>query len=242
MDLEFVGQQLKAAYQNVVPRYRRDDEIEVQTPNHRRLWTMLRSICLSFPIPTTVLDAGCGTGRYFHCLENVKHLIGVDVSPEMLKAAEDPVLSEQITVPRIDLTCQNIFRASFAPATFDFIYSLGMFGNGCPVTTQICERYFSWLKPGGKLFFDALSVTNLPLRIRLRHSARRLTCAVLPARLKRRLDERQARMPLFALTCSALAALMQTTPFADFHISTHTPESRLWGGVRLECLALKPAD
>ena len=242
MDLELVGQQLKAAYHNVVLRYRQDDETEVQTPNHRRLWTMLRSICLSFPTPTTVLDAGCGTGRYFHCLENVKHLVGVDVSPDMLKAAEDPVLSQQITVRRIDLSCENIFRASFAPATFDFIYSLGMFGNGCPVTTQICERFFAWLKPGGKLFFDALSVTNLPLRLRLRHSARRLTRAVLPARMKRRLDERQARLPLFALTRSALAAVMQTTPFTDFHISTQTSESSLWGGIRLECLALKQTD
>jgi SAM-dependent methyltransferase len=242
MDLDLVGQQLKAAYRDVVPRYRRDDEIEVQTSHHRRLWTILRSICLSFPIPTTVLDAGCGTGRYFHCLENVEHLIGVDVSPDMLKAAANPVLSNQVTVQRIELICQNIFHAPFAPSTFDFIYSLGMFGNGCPVTTQICEHFFAWLKPGGKLFFDALSVTDLPLRIRMRHKARRFTCAILPARMKRHLDERQARLPLFALTHSALGAVMQTTPFTDFHISTQTAESPLWGGGRLECLAQKPTD
>ncbi len=34
-----------------------------------------------------VLDAGCGTGRHFHCLQHVRLLVGVDISAEMLRAA-----------------------------------------------------------------------------------------------------------------------------------------------------------
>lgn len=241
MDLDLVGQQLKEAYRSAVPRYRQDDEREVQTPNHRRLWTMLRAICLSFPGPITVLDAGCGTGRYFHCLENVKHLIGVDVSPDMLKAAERPVRAEQVKAARMELICENIFQASFPPGTFDFVYSLGMFGNGCPVTATICQRFFEWLKPGGKLFFDALSITDLPRRVRMRSAARKVACAVLPTRFRDRFEKRRARMPLFAFSRSDLVDVMAHTPFADFSISSQSSASRLWGGMRLECLALKGA-
>jgi SAM-dependent methyltransferase len=240
MDVQTVGEQLKAAYRAVMPRYRQDDEIEVRSANHRRLWLILRSICESFPRPTTVLDVGCGTGRYFHCLENVQHLVGLDVSPEMLAAAESPVLAESVSIPRVELMCQNVFDASFAPETFDFIYSLGMFGHGCPVTAEICERFWTWLKRGGKLFFDVLSIGRLPLRVQLRRTAGRMIYPVLPPPIKRRMDARKSRVPLCALTRAELEAVMRSTNFADFHISSKTCESPLWDGVHLECLALKP--
>lgn len=239
MDQELVSEQLKAEYRHVTPRYRRDDEVEVQSANHRRLWNILRSVCLSFPSPITVLDAGCGTGRYFHCLENVEHLIGLDVSPDMLKAAETPVLEEDIKVPRIDLVCENIFRVSFASGTFEFIYSLGMFGHGCPVTIEICERFFQWLKPGGKLFFDALSAVDLPLKVRARTALRRLLYPALPKPLQRRWDRRKPRLPLFALSRSDLEIILQSTSFSDVHISRQTCDSPLWNGIHLECLAVK---
>jgi ubiquinone/menaquinone biosynthesis C-methylase UbiE len=239
MDLEAVGEQLKVAYRNVTPRYRLDDEIEVGSPNHRRLWRMLRGICLSFPFPIAVLDAGCGTGRYFHCLENVEGLIGIDVSPDMLHEAERPVMKEQISAERTELVCENIFRALFPPNSFHLIYSLGMFGNGCPVTPEIVGRFFNWLQPGGKLFFDVLSVGSLPLRVKLRRAARRLAYPWLPSPVKRRLDQREARLPLFALTKSDLEEIMLLSRFKDFHISKQDCDSPLWDGKHLECLAIK---
>jgi SAM-dependent methyltransferase len=239
MDLNVVGEHLKTAYRAIVPRYRRDDEIEVRSSNHRRLWIILRSICQSFPMPVAVLDAGCGTGRYFHCLDNVQRLVGLDVSPEMLAAAENPVLAESINIPRVELVCTNIFDAVFPPDTFDFIYSLGMFGHGCPVTAAICESFCRWLKPGGKLFFDALSVGQLPLRIVLRRTAGRVAYPLLPPPLKRRMDQRKSQVPLCALRRPELEDVMHSTSFTDFHISSETCESPLWDGIHLECLALK---
>ena len=234
-----MAEQLRAAYRGAVPRYRQDDESEVQSRHHRRLWTILRSICLSFPFPIAVLDAGCGTGRYFHCLENVDRLIGLDVSPDMLKGARDPVLGEQVSARRIDLICDNIFHSAFPPGAFDFIYSLGMFGNGCPVTSDICERFFTWLKAGGKLFFDVLSVVHLPWRIQMRRSARNIAYPLFPPRIRRRLDQRAARMPLCALTRSDLEEIMGVTSFSEFDISVHRDGSPRWGGAHLECLAVK---
>ena len=65
---------VKAGYREITSQYRRDDEIEVRTENHRRLAATLKRICASFREPIHVLDLGCGTGRYFHCLQNVAHL------------------------------------------------------------------------------------------------------------------------------------------------------------------------
>lgn len=240
VDVETIAEQLRTAYRRIVPRYRRDDELEVQSSNHRRLWALLRGICLSFPFPITVLEAGCGTGRYFHCLENVEQLVGLDVSPEMLEGAENPVLREHISIGRVSLVCENVFRATFAPGTFDFIYSLGMFGNGCPMTPEIGERFFRWLRGGGKLFFDVLSSANLPFQVQMRQRARRIAYPFLPPRIRRRLDRRQARMPLCALSGIELNAIMGLTPFDEFYISIQTDAPTRWGGAHLECLAVKP--
>ncbi len=200
---------------------------------------MLRNICLSFPFPITVLEAGCGTGRYFHCLENVEQLVGVDVSPDMLRGAENPVRREHVSIGRIELICENIFEATFAPGTFDFIYSLGMFGNGCPITSEVGQRFFNWLRGGGKLFFDVLSAGNLPLRIQMRRRARRIAYPLLPPRIRRRLDQRQARMPLCALNGTELDRIMRLTPFDEFYISIQQDVPTRWGGAHLECLAVK---
>jgi SAM-dependent methyltransferase len=240
VDVETIAEQLRTAYRRVVPRYRRDDELEVQSSNHRRLWAILRSVCLSFPFPITVLEAGCGTGRYFHCLQNVERLVGLDVSPDMLEGAANPVLREHVSVGHIDLVCENVFRTTFPPGTFDFIYSLGMFGNGCPMTPEIGERFFRWLRGGGKLFFDVLSSANLPFRVQMRHRARRIAYPLLPPRMRRRLDRRQARMPLCALNGAELNAIMGRTPFDEFYISIQTDGPTRWGGAHLECLAVKP--
>src|SRR5687768_8442558 len=94
---------LKAGYGAQARQYRQDDEIEVTTEHHRHLRGILELLSGSFDHPIRVLDAGCGTGRYFHCVRNATELVGLDLCPEMLDAARAPVLAQDVTVPKISL-------------------------------------------------------------------------------------------------------------------------------------------
>ena len=87
MDLRLAEQNLRGSYREQCTTYRKDDEIEVTTPHHQRLRKVLGELTASFGQPISVLEAGCGTGRYFHCLHNVDRLVGLDISPDMLAAA-----------------------------------------------------------------------------------------------------------------------------------------------------------
>lgn len=240
MDFAFVAEQIRTCYQDVSAQYRRDDEIEITTQNFRHLSDNLKKLSSSFGHPIDVLDAGCGTGRSFHCLQNVRRLVGCDLSPDMLAAAENPVKSKEISAESIQLRCGDIHRSIFPPASFNLIYSLGMFGNGCPVTVELVNNFYDWLAPGGHLFFNVIGMATLARTTRLRKKMRKLVYPILPRRLKTVLDEREMRMPFFGLTLKQLDAIMRQTRFPDFATSEHICDSPLWQGVHLECLAVKP--
>jgi SAM-dependent methyltransferase len=239
MNLQQVEERIRADYRQATAQYRRDDEIEIKTANHRRLCGLLGRICSSFQRPITVLDVGCGTGRYFHCLDNVEHLTGLDVSEDMLAAAAEPVLKEEITARQITLLRGNAYLADFAPRSFDFIYSLGMFGHGSPVTAQICDNFYRWLKPSGKLLFNVVDVAGLPWCYRTRRRLKAFIYPLLTKHMRRSLDERAQRSPFFALTKLELLRVMAHTKFAEFSVASHGCESPLWNGRHLECLAAK---
>jgi len=162
MNYSEVEERIKAGYREATAQYRLDDEVEVQSENHRRLAHTLKRLCHSFPHAITALDVGCGTGRYFHCLENVFHLTGMDISEEMLAAAANPVRHEEVTVTETELIRGNVYLASFPAESFDFIYSLGMFGHGCPVTIQIGNKFHDWLKPGEFCFLTSWTLPDCP--------------------------------------------------------------------------------
>src|SRR5262245_35660420 len=130
MNYHEVEERIKAGYREVTAQYRLDDEVEVQSENHHRLSETLKHLCHSFPYPITALDVGCGTGRYFHCLENVTHLTGIDISEQMLAAAANPVRQQEITITETVLIRGNAYLVPFPPNSFELIYSLGMFGHG----------------------------------------------------------------------------------------------------------------
>jgi len=239
MNYEAVEETIKAGYREITPQYRRDDEIEVTTENHRRVSGRLREICRSFPHPARALEAGCGTGRYFHCLTNVRELVGLDICDDMLRAAGNPVRQDQISTQHIRLVCQNVYLMTFPPGYFDFIYSLGMFGNGCPVTVELCNRFHDWLAPGGKLLFNTVDIAGLPLWYRARRQARGMVYPLLNRRWKSVLDDRAARHPFFGLSKRELATILGKTRFSRFEVKSHVCRSPLWTGRHLECLAIR---
>ena len=230
---------LKTGYANQAQQYRQDDEIEVTTGHHEHLRAVLESLSGSFDHTIRVLDAGCGTGRYFHCIRNASELIGLDFCPQMLDAARSPVMNEQVTIPRISFICTNIFQASFAPGAFDLIYSIGMFALGCPISSALCRKFHDWLAPGGRLFFNVTDRDGKPASKQARQSIRRIVYRFAPRRIKAALDRRSRHPEECALTRPELLALMSETPFAGYRVISQPCLSPLWHGRHLECVAWK---
>lgn len=239
MNFEEVGDSLKASYAKVAARYRCDDEIEVTTEHHRHLKSILYRMSSSFGRPITTLDAGCGTGRYFNCLKHVERLVGLDLSEEMLKIAENPVRKNDITIGVIELKCGNIYLQDFPSESFDLIYSLGMFGYGCPVSVEVCNKFYDWLAPGGKLFFDTVDIATVPWHRRVRQRIRAGIYPLLPQRGKKMLDKRAGGAPFFGLAKKDLERIMHATRFSNISVSSQVCHSPLWRGVHLECSASK---
>ncbi|HYG22947.1 MAG TPA: class I SAM-dependent methyltransferase [Verrucomicrobiae bacterium] len=239
MNYEAVAETIRSGYREVTPQYRRDDEIEVTTRNHAHISGILRKLCVSFDRPIRALDVGCGTGRYFHCLTNVQQLLGIDITEEMLRAAEHPVREDEVTIPEIRLVCANFYLTEFPPGAFDLIYSLGMFGNGCPVTTAVCNRFHKWLAPGGKLFFNTVDVAGMPASYRIKRQIRGVAYPFLPPKTKARLDERAARHPFYGMSRRELASVLKQSQFKNFEVTSNFCESPLWNGRHLECIASK---
>src|SRR5262249_55459762 len=178
-------------------------------------------LCRSFPHPITVLDVGCGTGRYFHCLKNVSLLTGIDISEQMLAAAANPVRQQEITVAETVLMRENAYLVSFPASSFDLIYSLGTFGHGCPVTVHIANRFYDWLKPGGILFFDVVDFDGLPWWYRARRRARGWLYPLLSRTLKQVLDRREERSPFFGLTKWQLEQILRKTRLSKFSVKSY---------------------
>jgi SAM-dependent methyltransferase len=230
---------MKQAYSQAVRQYREDDERDVLGKDHQKVASILTKISSSFDHPISVLDAGCGTGRYFHCLKNTARLIGMDVSDEMLDAARNPVKSEEISARQIDLIRGNLYTVSFPAFSFDLIFSIGMFGNGCPVTVELCNKLYDWLKPGGYLFFDTLDFESVPWPVRLRKRARQTIYSLLPERMQNAWDEKSGWLPFFITSQKHLGRILKASKFRQSLVSSIPHQLTTGSGRKLECLAVK---
>ena len=97
-----------------------------------------------------VLDIGCGTGRYFCSVQCNGLLTGIDPSPYMLKMAEVPRTGGRYN--EADLICAGVDDAEFRHGTFDFIYSIGTLGEHIPLTVDVVNKIYSWLKHEASAF------------------------------------------------------------------------------------------
>lgn len=237
--------QLADGYDGCAARYRHDDEIESRTPAHRRIGSKLRRICDSFARPIRILEIGCGTGRYFHWLRNAQLLVGVDLSAEMLRHAQHPLRAEKVTAAEIRLLQGNVYEMDFERESFEFIYSLGVFGYGAEMTAELGGRLHDWLAPGGRLFFDAIerpSTTGLTFAGRCRHHARYHVLPWLPGFIKSRLARKARGIPVIRHTRGSIAAAISSAGFDEIAIASVPCRSPLWNGVHVECTARKPVS
>jgi len=233
-------QRIAAKVRNVIDQdyskyYRDADEVEVQSDNHEHFCRRLRQISSSFGYGISALDLGCGTGRYFHCLRNVDRLTAVDVSIDMLMQARAPVKRELINIGRIDLICANVLDIQL-PVQFDFVYSIGVFGEHAPWDLRTCNRLFDFLKPGGKLFCTVVDVFSIyPYMTKKRRVAEAINLC-LPSLWKGKLRE---RLRTFYMTERELKAIFNKSKFGNYEIRRHVSNARLWKGAHYECMATK---
>ena len=230
---------LQDTYRKAAAEYRRDDEIEVRTDHHCWIWKTLADLSSSFEREISTLDAGCGTGRHFHCLKTVKRLVGLDLSPEMLRAARVPIRTELISAKEVELICGDVHKVTFPSRSFDLIYSLGMFGYGCELTVEVLNKFHDWLSPEGILLIDVSDSSGVLRSVRFRAALRKFAYPMLPAVAQRRIDKRRQGVPFSPVSRKELARLLRQSAFPDWEIYRRPYHSPCWSVDKLECIAAR---
>jgi SAM-dependent methyltransferase len=237
MNYQRVGNEAKLVLDEAYSaRYRESDESEIASESYKRVCKIIADISCSFDYRISVLDLGCGTGRYFHCLQHVERLVGVDIALNMLKHARNPVKSDKISADHVNLICANIFDLHISPDSFDFIYSVGILGELAPFDLYICNKLFSLLKPGGKLFFTAVDVSSKFEAMTLKRRIAERVCPLLPSVWKGKLRE---RLKTFYITNKELRGILEKSKFTQYELFRHVSTSPLWIGAHFECIATK---
>jgi SAM-dependent methyltransferase len=222
-------------------RYREHDEAALAKGGSKRHYCeILERLTKSFGRKIDVLDAGCGTGRYFQCLRNVRRLVGVDISEPMIEEARNPVALGRLDVESIDLQVGDVSALNLEPASFDFICSLGVIGEFTPVDAALLETFASLLKDGGILFFTAVdthSRTAVPDRNAslLRRAIRRLFPYLAPS-VREALNKRLA--PHY-LSRNELTKRLAASPFASFETARYQHPPGGWPGAHLDTVAYR---
>ena len=111
------------------------------------------------PANSTILDAGCGTGRY--ATELAKRgfqVCGVDRSAELVAIARN---REQGAVIRPEFLITDLLEASF-PSLFDAVLCRGVLNDFVEdgERSPIFRKFATWLRPGGILIFDVREWTK----------------------------------------------------------------------------------
>jgi SAM-dependent methyltransferase len=143
-------QHAETYYSQTAASYRRDDEVAKDAESHAGKCRIIRDLTQRFSRPIRLLDLGCGTGRYFHCVRNVEWLVGVDTSEHMLAHARTPVGDHP---GRITLIRSSLHEVAFVENSFDVVICVGVLSHWCPVDASVLTHVTSMLRDDGCFFF-----------------------------------------------------------------------------------------
>lgn len=234
MNYQKIGNEVKNLYNHLkAKKYRESDKKESEDHKHR--CNILLKISLSFGHKISILDLGCGTGRYFHCLKNTERLVGIDISSHMLEEAHNPVRKEEIKIDHIDLMCANIFGVVLPLQSFDFIYSIGVLGEHSPFNLHICNKLFDLLKPNGVLFFTIVDISSASFKRRISDAIYPLLPSVLKKYFEKKISK---RLKSFYMTYKKLKEIMESSQFIHYKITKYVPISG-WKGAHYEVYCQK---
>lgn len=240
--MDFKGKALELYNEKHSKEYRRGDELAIQYASHKHYCNLLQDISISFNYKISVLDVGCGTGRYFHCLKNAKHLLGIDISLHMLKQAFNPVKKEDLDVENIELLCGDILDINISNQSFDFIYSIGVLGEYSPFNLYLCNKLFELIKPYGKLFINIVDIHSRIQRIwkerpNLKRRILNKAFPFLPSEIKKYLNN---KLSSFYMRKKEIEKILIESNFAKYRISRYEhPTKSRWQGAHYDCLAFK---
>jgi ubiquinone/menaquinone biosynthesis C-methylase UbiE len=221
-------------------QYRARDEHAASHGSRQHYCEIVRELSASFGHKISVLDVGCGTGRYFYCLRNVERLVGIDISPHMLEQARSPVHSHELDIEKIELLCADVGSLELADDSLDLIYSIGVIGEYAPLNCVLLEKLYRLLAPRGKLFFTAVDIHSrlqMPegTKASLTRRVLRKAFPLLPSFARKSLNH---ALSSFYVTDRELTSLQGSSQFATFSISRYEHPSG-WSGTHLDCLAEK---
>jgi SAM-dependent methyltransferase len=182
-------------------RYRAEDESPAPGAAVGRLGAWLQAVCERFPEPIDALDLGCGSGRYFSALRNVRRLVGIDASGPMLNWARRPLGGAAFAPGSLTLVEADFLLHEFQAGEFDLVYSIGVLAEHSPFDEMIAARVKRWLKPGGRFAFTTVHPRSFSVpRTLMRRAGEWLLSLgpVTPVGVRRALRARSMRDGLYA--------------------------------------------
>ena len=205
-------------------RYRQhDDQLPASAPS-MALARWLGRVCESCGRDLTVLDLGCGTGRYFWALVGVRELVGLDASLAMLERARQPYAAQRIRIEQTTLVHGDVITADFESRRFDLVYSIGVLAEYTPLTAGVVARVARWLKPGGRFAFTAVRPDSPTVRLTVRRRFARTIARRVPGPLGRACRRRLLSGGLYADDAwigEVLAPSFEIESLADFQSESH---------------------
>lgn len=144
----------------------------------------ISDICRSYQKGIKIMDLACGTGRYFHRLNNVENLHGVDFSMPMLKKAKEPTRIEGVNwwteKENLLLFCNTAddFCKNSESEYYNFIYCIGAmaeygYPEGIFPTQDLFYDIKRSLTPDGTFMFtvNQKNYSSVDIKIFLKNSA-----------------------------------------------------------------------
>lgn len=156
-----------------------------QSISFRYINNTLENICKSFPNKITILEFGCGTGRWFQSLANWEKIVGIDLSAPMLSFARKKCTGN-IELLEGGVECfENLKEGSF-----QFIYSIGVLGEHSPFHIDILNQFYKLLSDDGLLLVTIVDAESKPTKKSWRRHIMELIYPFIPSLVQSRLDER----------------------------------------------------
>jgi len=227
--IDYSAERTKGIYHQGYSKYYREyDEQYTSTPDYKHYTDKLTNHTLSFPYKIDVLDIGCGTGRYFHALQNVHLLTGIDISINMLNEAQNPLYKGEVRIEKTDLIEGNFYEHDFREKKFDFIYSIGVLGEHAPFTLDACNKIFDLLNEGGVCYITLVDIKH---RKNLKRKIADILYIFMPASIKRKLDE---RWKACYMTRKQVDNIITQSKFTNYNIGSYRSQDTHWQGVHFE--------